>query len=167
MSEEHGSYVPRWVHSMPIWSITLVLHSLGIVASVIIMLYNLHCAWVQETGWARPTLIFEVLAMVTVRSATFWDIPPCSLTLTKDTSCFYAKIYQSPNWHPENCRGHSVILNWRTMCWSKLNENRVYPIELHNGWQNYDTMRHVHKVSFPLVPQLANLILRKATAHTW
>jgi hypothetical protein len=26
--------------------------------------------------------------------------------------------------------------------------------------------RHVHKVSFPLVPQLANLILREATAHT-
>jgi hypothetical protein len=27
--------------------------------------------------------------------------------------------------------------------------------------------RHVHKVSFPLVPQLANLILREATALTW
>jgi hypothetical protein len=26
--------------------------------------------------------------------------------------------------------------------------------------------RHVHKVSFSLVPQLANLILREATAHT-
>jgi hypothetical protein len=26
--------------------------------------------------------------------------------------------------------------------------------------------RHVHKVSFPLVPQLANLILREVTAHT-
>jgi hypothetical protein len=28
-------------------------------------------------------------------------------------------------------------------------------------------MRQVHKVSFPLAPQLANLILREATAHTW
>jgi hypothetical protein len=27
------------------------------------------------------------------------------------------------------------------------------------------TTRHVHKLSFPLVPQLANLILREATAH--
>jgi hypothetical protein len=26
--------------------------------------------------------------------------------------------------------------------------------------------RQIHKVSFPLVPQLANLILRKAAAHT-
>jgi hypothetical protein len=26
--------------------------------------------------------------------------------------------------------------------------------------------RHVHKVRFPLVPQLANLILREATGHT-
>jgi hypothetical protein len=26
--------------------------------------------------------------------------------------------------------------------------------------------RHVHKVRFPLVPQLANLILREAAAHT-
>jgi hypothetical protein len=28
------------------------------------------------------------------------------------------------------------------------------------------TKRHVHKVSFPLVPQLSNLILREATAYT-
>jgi hypothetical protein len=32
--------------------------------------------------------------------------------------------------------------------------------------QEVDT-RHVHKISFPLVPQLANLILREATAHKW
>jgi hypothetical protein len=29
-----------------------------------------------------------------------------------------------------------------------------------------DNTGYVHKVSFPLVPQLANLILREATAHT-
>jgi hypothetical protein len=30
----------------------------------------------------------------------------------------------------------------------------------------YECTRHVHKVSFPLVPQLANLILREVTAQT-
>jgi hypothetical protein len=36
-------------------------------------------------------------------------------------------------------------------------------IRTDSGNQN---TRQVHKVSFPLLPQLANLILREVTAHT-
>ena len=43
----------------------------------------------------------------------------------------------------------------------------AYPEFGSSGGQNIFDTRGVHKVSFPLVPQLLNHLLREATACTW
>jgi hypothetical protein len=59
-------------------------------------------------------------------------------------------------WHcAQNSKRYRIVV-------SKLCTYSIQRTANKTGWS---TLR-VHKVSFPLVPQLANLILREATAHT-
>jgi hypothetical protein len=62
-------------------------------------------------------------------------------------------------------QGVAVVTICTSVCQAAGVHHRTFIKVKTTKYTAYST-RHVHKVSFPLVPQLANLILREATTHT-
>jgi uncharacterized protein YrrD len=81
-----------------------------------------------------------VLSSVTVQVTVYWGVVPYSLVHCVYNSGILQGVLVSPGLLEDMLQGTRNMLRGK--------------------------YRQVHKVSFPLVPQLANLILREATVHT-
>jgi hypothetical protein len=96
------------------------------------------CSKIQMAYYFLPVLCFWTLPSWEMKFANLHNKVHC--VVTKHT------------WIKQEALMNGLVKH-DLQCWKFLNSGCC--------------IKHVHKVSFPLVPQLANLILSEATARTW